>query len=57
MLFVKPCSAMCCPHFAGMEEFIPHDEQHGGAAVNPNGEEEVLMTSGNKDVANDIKIY
>ena len=57
MLFVKPCSAMCCPRFAGMEEFIPHDEHHGGAAVNPNGDEEVIMTAGNKEVANDIKIY
>ncbi len=48
---------MCCPRFAGMEEFIPHDEHHGGAAVNPNGDEEVIMTAGNKEVANDIKIY
>jgi hypothetical protein len=29
MLFVKPCSIMCCPKFAGFEEFIHHEAEPG----------------------------
>jgi len=38
MLFVKPCSACCCPVYAGMPEFAKdHAEDH--QAQNPNGED------------------
>lgn len=45
MLFIKPCSAVCCPIYADMPEYAkPEDLEAAGianphAASNPNGEE------------------
>lgn len=59
MYFVKPCSACCCPVYAGMEEYISHGEHHEEAdGSNPNGEEQILTSQGNsKDVQDDINTY
>lgn len=60
MLFVKPCSAACCPKWAGMDEYIPHaeDEEHENHGSNPNGEEQILVQKGQtNDVQEDIKTY
>jgi V-type H+-transporting ATPase subunit a len=59
MLFVKPCSAKCCPAWAGLDEYIPHEEHHDQVdGSNPNGEEQILTSNGNsKDVQEDINTY
>lgn len=61
MLFVKPCSALCCPAYAGMPEYIPHaeGEEHDQADSNPNGEQQILTAQGSnsKEVQEDINTY
>ena len=58
MLFVKPCSALCCPAYCGMDEYIPHEEHAEEPESNPNGEEQILTSNGNgKDVQADIDTY
>lgn len=58
MLFVKPCSALCCPAYCGMNEYIPHEEHAEEPESNPNGEEQILNSNGNgKDVQADIDTY
>jgi V-type H+-transporting ATPase subunit a len=45
MLFVKPCSACCCPSFAGMPEYDKKKQQVGDVdndASNPNYEQPII---------------
>lgn len=43
MLFVKPCSLMYCPEFAGLEDIREHNEAvRTEDSQNPNGEEALL---------------
>ena len=43
MLFVKPCSMMYCPEFAGLEDIRAHNEAaRTEDSQNPNGEEALL---------------
>lgn len=67
MLFVKPCSAICCPIYSNMPEYAkPEDLEaaglsaHGHAASNPNGNEMDQIdtkTGGDPEVQADIAAY
>jgi len=60
MLFVKPCSAICCPSFAGMPEYDKDviAEKERNNAANPNGDEmNDTRTDGAKQIESDIEDY
>jgi len=60
MLFVKPCSAICCPSFAGMPEYDKDviAEKERNNAANPNGDEMIdTRTDGARQIESDIEDY
>lgn len=62
MLFVKPCSAKCCPEYANMPEYAEkvHDDNVNNQGSNPNGndlDQIDTKTGGDPSVQEDIATY
>jgi V-type H+-transporting ATPase subunit a len=61
MLFVKPCSAICCPSFAGMPEYDKEKiaEAERNNASNPNGDDsnDTRTDEATKQLETDVALY
>jgi len=59
MLFVKPCSACCCPVYAGMPEYAKGAQSHDEDSSNPNGNPDMMIDTkgGNSALSADMAAY